>query len=36
MSSGSGLYNWQTDYDLLYGKSPTAKPYIRALAKLLD
>ena len=36
MSSGSVLFNWEKDSDLLYGRAPTVKPPIRALKLLID
>lgn len=37
MSSGSALFNWKTDYDIMYGnKQEGNKPEIRVLKKLLE
>jgi len=36
MSSGSALYSWTKDYDLLYGKLGLDFVPIRVLEKLID
>ena len=36
MSSGSALYHWSKDEDLLYGKLDLPKPPIRILKQLID
>ena len=36
MSSGSALYNWDRDYELLYGIQKRKMPSIRILRELLD
>jgi hypothetical protein len=36
MSSGSALYNWRVDYDLMYGVKETSHLDIRVLRKLLE
>eukprot|EP00455_Lapot_gusevi_P000682 TRINITY_DN1030_c0_g1_i1.p1 TRINITY_DN1030_c0_g1~~TRINITY_DN1030_c0_g1_i1.p1 ORF type:complete len:282 (-),score=38.47 TRINITY_DN1030_c0_g1_i1:175-1020(-) len=36
LSSGSGLFNWVTDHDLLYGKEVQSAPEIRVLSRLLE
>jgi len=36
MSSGSALFNWNQDYDILYGKVKQKKPNMRILTKQLS
>ena len=36
MSSGSALYHWETDYDLLYGKNNRELPDFRVLKQLVQ